>query len=325
MISRRLGTSDVSISPIVLGTSQFSGMKWGDYTDNLAVRVTHAAIDAGVTTIDTAPAYGVGRAETLVGNAIADRREKVVIATKCGLHWHSDTGRFQFERGGCRVYQSLRPDSIARECELSLRRLRTDYIDLYQCHQVDPTVPVEDTIAGMMRLREEGKILAFGVSNHPVDLIERCVTAGPIASNQPQYSLLERGIEVDVLPFCRDHGVGLLVYSPLAKGLLTGAVATDRVIPEDDHRHDHPWFSREFRERVQAALEPVRPIADRHGATLGQVALNWTVGRPGITAAIVGARSPEQVAENADSPDFTLDATEIDTISSSFEALPKVA
>jgi methylglyoxal reductase len=299
LLTRQLGASDIEVSAVILGTSQFSGMKWGPYDEKTAIDVTHAAIDSGITTIDTAPAYGIGRSEDLVGRAIAERRSEVTLATKCSLQWHSDFGEFVFERGDERVYRTLKPDSIIKECEGSLKRLRTDYIDIYQCHQMDHDTPAEDTMGALLRLKEQGKIRAIGVSNFTTDAIGRMLEVGQVDSDQPQYSLVNRSIEHDVLPFCRQRGVSILAYSPLAQGLLTGAITADREYIEGDHRQGHPWFANDFLTRVNTALVPVRDIADVNGMTTAQVVINWTVHEPGVTAALVGARSPEQAVQNA--------------------------
>jgi aryl-alcohol dehydrogenase-like predicted oxidoreductase len=292
---------------------------WGGTDDAAAIRAVQKGIDLGVTCIDTAPIYGMGHGETIVGKAIASRREQVIIATKCGLRWDREDGQFFFESQTpdgtpCKVYRNLRPDSIRYECEQSLKRLRVDVIDLYQCHWPDPTSSLDDAMDVLLDLQEQGKIRAIGVSNFAVDMLQQCLKKAVIASDQPKYNLLERDIENDVLPFCIDEGIGVLVYSPMAMGLLTGKVTLDREFKGDDTRRNRPWFSPTNRKRVLDLLDKIRPIADGHHATLGQVAVNWLIGQRGITSALVGARNEQQVAENARAADFRLTDDETRTI-----------
>jgi len=208
------------------------------------------------------------------------------------------------------IRRNSRPDSLAHECEQSLRRLGVDVIDLYQIHWPDTTTPVEQTMEALVRLQEQGKIRAFGVSNYNLDWLRRAREAAPVASLQPPYSLLQRGIEADILPYCREQNIGVIVYSPLERGLLTGSVTPDRQFPPGDHRASHRFFTPENRQRVLDALERLRPIAERHGASFAQLVINWTVHEPGITAALVGARNADQAIHNARSLSFTLSPEE---------------
>ncbi|MBV8607612.1 MAG: aldo/keto reductase, partial [Singulisphaera sp.] len=205
-------------------------------------------------------------------------------------------------------------------CEQSLKRLGVDVIDLYQVHWPDTTTPVEDTMAALVKLQEQGKIKAIGVSNYDATWIKRAAAAGPLASLQPPYSLIQRQIEAEILPYCRAAGIGVLVYSPLERGLLTGKVGPDRRFPPGDHRASHRFFTVESRRRVREALEQVRPIAERHGASLAQVVINWTIHEPGITAAIVGARTPAQAEENAGAMAFVLSPREQADIRRAFDS-----
>jgi aryl-alcohol dehydrogenase-like predicted oxidoreductase len=326
MQNRQLGTSEIEVSPIVFGAMPIGGWLWGGTDETAAIRTIQKCIDEGMTTIDTAPVYGFGLSEVLVGEAIGGRRSEVVLATKAGMRWDSDEGQFFFsttdDGGNARdVYRVLKADSIVHECEMSLRRLRTETIDLYQCHWPDNTTPLDETMEAMVRLKEQGKIRAIGVSNFTAEMIDECSTVGPVASDQPRYSLLHREIESDVLPHCREHDVGLLVYNPFEMGILAGKTPMYRVFADDDQRSNNRWYNPTNRRRVLDALEKIRPIADGHGATLAQLAINWVVGEPGITSAIVGARSPEQVVENAGALAFDLGADERATIRKMFEEL----
>jgi aryl-alcohol dehydrogenase-like predicted oxidoreductase len=261
-----------------------------------------------------------------VGKAIEGRRDKVVIATKGGMRWNTDVGSDpwkQKDNSGTEITirKNGKSDSIAYEVEQSLKRLRTDVIDLYQIHWPDLDTPTEETIRGMEQMQKQGKVKAIGVSNYDVDWLRRASDTATIASDQPPFSILRRGIEKDVLPFCRERNIGIICYSPMERGLLTGKVGPDRKFADGDHRARHPYFTVETRKRVLAALEKVKPIADQHKATYAQLIINWTFSEPGITAAIVGARNAEQAAQNAAAMNFTLSDDERQRIRSAFDSL----
>ena len=313
--------------PVVsFGAWAIGGWMWGGTDDAAAIKAIQTAIDCGITCIDTAPIYGMGHSETVVGKAIAGRRDGLVIATKCGVRWDTDKGRKSIESQmpdgrPVDIHRYLGPDSILRECEQSLQRLGVDVIDLYQCHWPDPTTPIGDTMDALLKLRDQGKIRAIGVSNFTPELMDECLDYAPLASNQPPYNPLQRDIEADVVPFCLEHNIGLLAYSPIAQGLMTGKVTMDREFPEDDVRSKRPWFKRENRRRVLDALAQIQPIADGHGATLAQVAIQWVVSQPGITSALVGARNPQQASENAKAADIQLTGEELGLIRELVEGL----
>lgn len=332
MQSRKLGKSDVRVSPVIFGAWAIGGWMWGGNDERDSIDAIRASLDAGVDTIDTAAIYGMGYSEELVAKALEGRdRSKVVIATKCGMRWDSEEGAEpwpQKENSGREVIirKNSKADSIAYECEQSLRRLRTDFIDLYQVHWPDSTTGVEETMGAMAKLKRQGKIRAIGVSNYDAKWLGGAVEAlkraeggaYPLASNQPPYSLLQRQIEADVVPFCREHDVGLIVYSPLERGLLTGKVGPDRQFEPGDHRAGHKLFTVESRKRVLAALEQIKPICDQHKASYAQVVINWTVHQPGITAALVGARNAEQAKHNAKALDFKLSEEELRQVGEAF-------
>jgi aryl-alcohol dehydrogenase-like predicted oxidoreductase len=335
MQPRQLGKSNVKVTPVVFGAWAVGGWMWGGTEERESLEAIRASLDAGATTIDTAAIYGMGYSEELVGRAIKGYpRDKVVIATKCGMRWDSvangDRGSDpwpQKDNSGKDVIirRNSDPVSIAYECEQSLRRLRTDYIDVYQIHWPDPSTPVEDSIAAMKKLQDQGKIRAIGVSNYNPEWLEKASKVATIASDQPPYSLIQRKIEQDgTLAWCREHDVGLIVYSPMERGLLTGKVTADRTFPAGDHRATHKYFKPENRKRVLAALEQVRPIADRHKASLAQVVINWTFSEPGITAALVGARNAEQARHNAAAMNFALSPEERSTIRKAFDEPSRV-
>ncbi|HUU49475.1 MAG TPA: aldo/keto reductase [Nitrospinota bacterium] len=323
---RKLGKSELEVPIIIFGAWAIGGWLWGGTDDEKAVSAIHKALDLGMTCIDTAPVYGFGHSEEIVGRAIKGRRDDVIIATKCGLRWDLEEGELFFEtidsRGkALKIYRNLKAHSIKEECELSLKRLSVDVIDLYQCHWPDSTTSPDETMETLLRLKEEGKIRAIGVSNFTTEMIKTCLKYGDVASDQPKYSLLFRDIEKDILPYCRKHDIGLIVYGPLGQGLLTGKVTMERKFNQGDLRIDQPWFQPKNRRRILDTLEKIKPIAKEHNATLAQLSINWVISEPGVTSAIVGARNPEQVIENAGASDFRLSKEERSIIKGCFEAL----
>ena len=217
------------------------------------------------------------------------------------------------------IRRNSSPATIPIECERSLKRLGVDVIDLYQMHWPDTTTPVEDTMAALVKLQDQGKIRAIGVSNYDATWVKKAVAAGPLSSLQPPYSLVQRKIEKEILPTCIEHNVGVIAYSPMERGLLTGNVPPDRVFPPGDHRATHKFFTPENRKLVLESLEKVRPIAEKHGVTLAQMVINWTIQVPGITAAIVGARNPDQAIQNAKALTFQLSDEECAEIRKAFD------
>jgi aryl-alcohol dehydrogenase-like predicted oxidoreductase len=325
---RRLGASTINASVITYGAWAIGGTMWGGTDEKAAIEAIHASIDAGVTSIDTAPIYGYGKSEELVAKAIGDKRDKVQIFTKFGLRWDSSEGEHFFDLNEddkiVKIYRNARKSSIIKECEDSLKRLGTDYIDLYQCHWRDHSTELEETMEACAQLLKEGKIRAVGVSNFTADDIRKCHKMVPIASNQPPYSMVLRDIEKDVLPFCREHDIASIVYSPLQRGLLTGKFKADHKFAPGDHRASQPQFQPAFIEKVNKFLKDLKPIADRHNASIGNVVLNWTIQQPGVTVALVGARDAAQAAENAKAADVRLNKDEIAAINRLLQQLDKV-
>jgi len=326
MEHRRLGASDLEISVVALGTWAIGGFMWGGTDEGEAIAAIQRSIELGVTAIDTAPVYGFGLSEEIVGRALAGRRDQVAILTKFGLSWGDPGERKFWESKGpdgrpVRIFNDTRKATVIAECEASLRRLRVEAIDLYQQHWPDPDVPLEEPLEALEKLLADGKIRAAGVSNFPVESIDQARHRIPLASNQPPYSMLTRGIEDDVVPYCREHGIGLLAYSPLERGLLTGKVSAERVFPETDHRSGLRLYSLENRRRINAFLERIRPIAARHDATLAQLVIQWTLRQPGITIALVGARNAAQAEENARAAQLELEDGELALISAELDAL----
>ena len=304
----------LTASAVGLGTWAIGGWMWGGTDDAAAEDAIRSGLDAGITLIDTAPAYGLGHAEEVVGRAIRGRRDHVVIATKCGLVWHAQRGPYFFSQGGHAVHRDLSPAAIRHEVEQSLRRLQTDRIDLYITHWQDPTTPIPETVAALKALQTEGKILAFAASNTSPDDLAAYREAGGIAAVQEEYSMLQRRIEATHLPACRGNGIAVMGYSVLGLGLLSGGITADRVFAGDDQRREDPRFTPENRARVDQLMQTIRPIAEHHGASPSQVVIAWTLAQPGLTFALCGARNPDQARENAEAGRLRLTETEIKDI-----------
>jgi len=329
MQMRQLGQSDVKVSPVIFGAWAIGGWMWGGTEEKESIAAIRASVEAGANTIDTAAVYGMGYSEELVGRAIKGIRDKVIIATKCGMRWDTAEGTDPWQQKDNQgrditIRKNSRRDSIIHECELSLKRLGVETIDLYQIHWPDTSTPVEESMKAMVKLKEQGKIRAIGVSNYDAKWLSDAMKVAPLASDQPPFSLIQRKIEKEVLPFCRQHNIGVIVYSPLERGLLAGAVSPDRKFPPGDHRAGHKYFTVENRKRVLAALGKIKTIAQRHGASLAQLAINWTVHEPGITAALVGARNAEQATHNAQALTFKLTDEERAQIRTAFDEPSRV-
>ncbi len=315
MLTRWIGSSGIEASAVGLGTWAIGGWRWGGTDEQRSITAIQASIDAGVSLIDTAPAYGQGLAEEIVGKAIRGRRDRVVLATKCGLVWHTTKGNHFFDYEGRPVHRYLGPESIAYELEQSLKRLGTDHVDLYITHWQDPTTPIEETMRALERLKEQGKVGSIGASNVSVDELRAYLDAGRLDAIQERYSMLARDIESTLLPICARYGVAMLSYSSLALGLLSGRIGPDRVFEGDDLRKDNRRFSLANREKIAGLMAEIAPIAEAHGATPAQIVIAWTLQQPGITFALCGARNAEQAIENAAAGRLRLSPSDIDTMS----------
>lgn len=321
MLYRKLGNSNIEASVVALGTWAIGGWMWGGIDDEQAVKAIQASIDEGVNLIDTAPIYGFGHSEQTVGKAIHDRRDQVVLATKCGMVWDKEKGDFFFyadekgrakEPGQKKVYKYLHPDSIRQEVEQSLRRLNTDYIDLYQTHWQESTTPIEETISALLKLKEQGKIRAIGISNASLEQIKTYNRFGQLDTDQERYSMLDQHIGRDgILEYCRKTNIAVLAYSPLEQGLLTGKLTPDRTFPPNDVRYNNPRYTVEKRQEALAMLAEFKPIAERHHATFSQLAIAWTFSQPGLTHVLCGARDAKQAVENAKAGKITLTAADL--------------
>jgi aryl-alcohol dehydrogenase-like predicted oxidoreductase len=318
---RPLGQSGLEASVVAFGAWAVGGWFWGGADEKDSIEAIRAALDVGITLIDTAPAYGLGHSEEIVGRAIQGRRDEVILATKCGLVWHTDKGTHFFDESGKPVHKYLGAESIRYEVEQSLRRLQTDVIDLYQTHWQDATTPIEETMGTLLNLKQEGKIRAIGVSNASIGQMDEYRTIGPLDSDQEKYSMLDREIDSEQLPYCEGNNIAVLAYSPLAQGLLTGKVVADRELSKGDLRSEDPRFSVQNRTKVLVFLEELRPIADAHGATFAQLAIAWTLAQPGLTHALVGARNSQQAQENATAADIVLADEELAVIADALARL----
>jgi aryl-alcohol dehydrogenase-like predicted oxidoreductase len=308
---RKLGRTDIEVPTVVFGAWAIGGWMWGPQDHPAAVAAIQTSLDLGVNAIDTAPVYGFGRSEEIVAEAIQGRkRRELVLLTKFGLRWDHDGGGVErWQTKDCEgrpmtVCKYARPDSVILECERSLQRLKTDYIDVYQMHWPDETTPIEETFGAVARLIEQGKVRAAGVSNCPPELAARAHAVTPLACTLPPFCMVLRDAEADVIPWCRKQNVGVVVYSPLQRGLLTGKFRSDQMFSEGDHRAKNPFFRSENIEAVNSFLEKIRPIAQSRKATVAQLVIAWTIRWPGVTAALVGARNPAQAAENAKAANF---------------------
>ncbi len=321
MQTRRLGNTDMEITPLGLGTWAIGGggwsFGWGPQDDGESIAAIHRALDLGINWIDTAAVYGLGRAEEIVGRALRERGtgERPYVFTKCSRLWN--------ERG--EISGSLKADSLRREAEASLRRLGVEVIDLYQIHWPIPDDDIEEGWTTLAELQRAGKVRYIGVSNFNVKQMERARAIAPISSLQPPYSLLHREIEQEILPYCQQHNIGVIVYSPMASGLLTGRMTKERIagLPADDWRQRHPDFQEPQLSRNLALARLLGEIGYRYGRSAGEVAIAWTLRHPAVTGAIVGARRPEQISELVGAAEFRLSPSELEEIEHFLQEAPR--
>ena len=308
LTTRRLGQSELFITPVGIGTAPIGStpdwtIYWGPQDEGEAIRAIQTAIDLGVNWIDTAPFYGWGRAEELVGKALLGRRDQVYVFTKCGT--------LRDERG--HWYETLAPESIRREVEVSLRRLQTDHLDLYQFHDPDPQTPIEESWAALQALIQEGKVRYGGLSNHPVALIERAHTLAPVTSTQENYSLLHRSIERDVLPFAEQHRIGVLAWSPLESGFLTEQFDLDSLDPAD-FRRSRPFGQEPAASKLKHLRATLAEIAASHQKRLVDLAIAWVLRQPALRGAILGIRTAQEARTMAGGIGWQLTEEELYTI-----------
>ena len=305
MEMRKLGKTDIRISPIALGCWPIAGMTSPGVTDENSLATIARAVELGINHLDTAYMYGAsGESERLIARAIRGRRDDLVLATKGGLHINTDGNRDH----------DARPETIVHECEESLRRLETDRIDLYYLHAPDPNVPVADSAAAFVELRQSGKIRSVGVSNMNVRQLGEFESVCPIDAFQPHYNMLQRSIEQDTLPWCQERDISVFVYWPLLKGLLAGGMTRETVIAENDSRRKYPMFHGQEWEKNHQLIDRLREIAEEADHTVAQLVINWTMNRPGITGALCGAKRPEQIADTAQAAGWELSEAQLAAI-----------
>jgi aryl-alcohol dehydrogenase-like predicted oxidoreductase len=313
METRPFGMTGMEITPIGFGAWAIGGGNWeygwGSQDDQQSIAAIHRALDLGINWIDTAAVYGLGHSEEMVARALDGMSQRPYVFTKCSMIWNDQR----------EVGHSLKRDSLRRELEASLRRLRVDVIDLYQVHWPSPDPEIEEGWATLAEFKREGKVRHIGVSNFNVEQLQRAGAIAPVETLQPPYSLLERDAEAEILPYAREHNVGVIVYSPMASGLLTGAMTRERVaaMPQDDWRKHDAEFQEPRLSQNLELVERLRVIGERHGRSPGEVAIAWALHNPAVTAAIVGSRSPAQTEGVIGAGAFRLTADEVRAIEAS--------
>lgn len=327
---RQLGTSGVNASVITFGAWAIGGWMWGGADRKEAIAAIQAAYDNGVTSIDTAPAYGQGLSEEIVAEAVKDiPRDRLQLLTKFGLRWDMQQGEFFFKSKDndgrdIDIYKLASRESVMKECENCLRRLQTDYIDLFQIHWHDTTTPIAETMEALLRLQEQGKIRAAGVCNYSTALVQEAEKVISLASDQVPYSMVLRDIEKELVPYCIENKKAIIAYSPLQRGLLTGKIKPGHKFAEGDSRESNRFYTTENRTRINNLLDTLRPLAAEKNATLAQLVLRWTIDQPGITIALAGARNAEQAVQNAKAADIKLTKEEIGFINQKLDKLALV-
>ena len=323
---RTLGNTDVKVTPLAFGAWAIGGWMWGGADRKEALDAIHASIDLGITTIDTAPVYGFGLSEEIVGEAVSGIRDRVQILTKYGLIWDRQGGLFyfdtQFNDGKpAKVYKHAGKQSVLDECDKSLKRLGTDHIDLLQIHWYDPTTPVEETMEAVSILLEQGKIRAAGVCNYTVENMKEAEKSISLASNQVPYSMVRRDIEKDMVPYCLENNKSVLPYSPLQRGLLTGKFREGQAFNKGDSRPATPYYKDDNIARINRFLDSILPIAEGYKVTLAQLVLRWTLQMPGITSVLAGARNIKQVKDNSGALNFSLSEEDMKSINQKLDTL----
>lgn len=314
---RKIGNSELALSAITFGAWAAGGWMWGSTDRREAIKAIRASYDIGVTSVDTAPIYGQGESEEIVGEAVKHiQRDKVQLVTKYGMRWDLAKGSFYFKSKNNKgqdidIYKYAGKESIIFECEQSLKRLGTDYIDLYQIHWPDDTTPIVETMEAVSKLIEQGKVRYAGVCNYNTAQVKEANETVNIISNQIPFSAVNRNVEIETVPFCIENNISILAYSPLERGLLTGKITPAYRFGEGDHRMLYKYFSEESIIRTNQFLSKIKPLADEKDATFSQLILRWTIERPGITVALAGARNAQQSVQNAEAIHVKLSAEEI--------------
>jgi aryl-alcohol dehydrogenase-like predicted oxidoreductase len=304
----KLGKSDLNVSAIGQGTWAMGGDFYGETDEKEMISTIHAAVDAGINFIDTAPAYGNGRAQSIVGKAVKNMRDKVIIGDKCGIVWN-----------GKGMERILKATTILLEVERTLRVLGTDYIDLYQVHWPDLLgTPLEETFGALNLLVEQGKVRYIGVSNFDLDQLKKTVSLTNLIAFQPQYSMLARGAEEDVIPFCRENNIGVITWGSLAAGMLTGEYKEAPKAEKDNRSKFYEFFNEPYLSKSLELVEYLKTIASNYGKALPQVAINWVINQPGISVALCGGTTPKMAQENAAAADWDLSKDDINSIEAEY-------
>ena len=327
---RKIGKSNLELSTVTFGAWAAGGWMWGGTERSDAVKAIQASYDLGVTSIDTAPIYGQGTSEDIVGEAIKELpRDKVQILTKYGLRWDNRLGKFYFHSNDNHgkdidIYKYAGKESIIKECENSLRRLGIDYIDLYQIHWPDITTPIQETMEAVAKLIKDGKVRFAGVCNYDATQLEEAIKYVDIISDQVPYSMVKRNIEKELVPHVIANNQAILAYSPLERGLLTGKIKPGHQFEKGDHRANLPHYKDVNIKRTNVFLDKIKPLAEDKNATLAQLVVRWTIEQPGITIALVGARNAEQAIQNAKTMEIKLTSEETDFITDELNKLELV-
>lgn len=302
-MKRKIGSSNVEITPVTMGAWAIGGWMWGGNEEKDSIAAIHAYIDNGVTSIDTAPVYGFGYSEELVGKAVKGfSRDKIQILTKFGMVWNIEKGDFSVEAkdnqgNPLKIYRYAGYDKIISDVELSLKRLQTDYVDLIQLHWPDTTTPIEETMRAMEKLLQDGKTRAIGVCNYKAAQLAEAEQTVKLHSNQVPYSMLRRHIEADVVPYALEHHLSIIAYSPMERGLLTGKYKGGEKFNEGDHRSS--YFGRFNKDKVDTLLQHLSKLAPKYNASISQLALAWVFHQPAVVTALAGARNAQQAEQNA--------------------------
>ncbi len=299
---RQLGSSGIKVSEVSLGSWVMGKVGWGEVCDDDSIAAIRTAMDIGMNFIDTAHTYGHGHSENLIGQALEGRREEAVICTKVVNRWDEIENTWVVD---CSY------DSIMREVQKGLERLRTDYIDVYLIHNYDPNVPIKETMRALQKLLDDKVVRAVGVSRYNLQQLEKAAGCIELHAAQYPFNIMRRREIAPLMKFCREKNIGIMAYASLAKGLLSGKFSGTETFPETDNRHGNPMFQGIEFEKRSKAVEKMRPIAEKYGKTLAQLAINWSLCQPGVTTALVGARKPEQVKDNAGASGWRLTADDL--------------
>lgn len=324
---RKLGKSDLELSTVTFGAWAAGGWMWGGTDRNDAIHAIRESYKLGVTSIDTAPIYGQGESEEIVGEAIKGiPRDKLQILTKYGLRWDLTQGEFYFKSKNNQgkeidIYRYAGKESIIKECENSLRRLGTDYIDLYQIHWNDPTTPISESMDAVTQLIKDGKVRYAGVCNYNAAQMKEASKYIELVSDQVPYSMVKRSIENELVPYILNNNQSILAYSPLERGLLTGKIKPGYHFEKGDHRAELPFYKDENIRKTNTFLEKIKPLADDKNTTLTQLVIRWTLEQPGITIALVGARNEAQAIQNAKAGDIKINNEELAFITDELDKL----